>query len=851
MKKLLRAAFLIVTTYHAYGQNEYFFPAGQNFDSAIKSPEEFLGYPVGEYHTRHDRMVSYFQYLAEASDRASFQTIGMTYEQRPQIVLTVTTPQNHNNLETIRLEHLKISDPNQVLPDISKMPAIITLGYNVHGNEPSSSEAALLTAYYLVASNSSETENYRANSVIFIDPAYNPDGRDRHTNWANMHRGDPKVADPVDREHNEVWPSGRVNHYWFDLNRDWLPLVHPESKARIDFYHQWMPNMVTDFHEMGTNSTYFFEPTKPFGSENPLVPRSNYDGLNNMMAKYFSKALDDIGSLYFTKEVYDNSYPGYGSTYPDIHGGLGIVFEQASSRGHLQQSLTKKVGFRFTIRNHLRSSLAAVQGTVNERETFLKHQREFFTSSLSIANSDSVKAYVFAETSDKTRLNAFIDLLLRHKIEIYKNPQSASIEGQSVVGGQSYIVPTGQKQYRMAKSIFEKVKTFHDSVFYDASAWSMALSYSIPHDELKFAKFQRGDLVTAVDNQPVSFKEAPYAYVLNWSDLNAPKALTHLFNSGLYVHAAKKPFSVNVEGKRKDFGSGSLLISVADQDIPTSQVHQSVKAAAHHSGLQIDGVTTGTSIAGIDLGSRNFSVIKKPKALMIVGEGIYLYEAGEIWHLLDTRVGLPITKVDKIDLANAKLNDYTTVVLVNGNYSDIKDSWIEELKVWIKAGGTLITQKSATSWAIKNGLGEAEIRKPENDENTGVPRLDYVTGRDVRGAQRIGGSIYEIDLDITHPIGYGYTSRKIPIYRNGSLFLEPSKNEFSTVGMYTKNPWLSGFVSAENRELIANSAAIVVSGNGRGRTVMFTDNTNFRGAWLGTSKLFLNALFFGDLISEP
>ncbi|MEQ8534213.1 MAG: M14 family zinc carboxypeptidase, partial [Imperialibacter sp.] len=256
MKRIFLLLSAFVFTGLAQAQNEYFFPEHGNFDSSIPSPEEFLGYPIGEWHTRHDNIVAYMEKLAAVSDRATVQNIGYTYEHRAQVVLTISSPANLGRLEAIRTEHLKLTDPAQPMPDISKIPAIIHLGYNVHGNEPSSAEAALLTAYYLVASNEPDAEHYRQNGVIFIEPSLNPDGRDRHANWANMHKGFPPVADPIDREHNEVWPGGRTNHYWYDLNRDWLPLAHVESQNRIKWHQKWYPNMVTDFHEMGTNSTY-------------------------------------------------------------------------------------------------------------------------------------------------------------------------------------------------------------------------------------------------------------------------------------------------------------------------------------------------------------------------------------------------------------------------------------------------------------------------------------------------------------------------------------------------------------------------------------------------------------------
>ncbi|NIP57139.1 MAG: zinc carboxypeptidase, partial [Gemmatimonadetes bacterium] len=277
---LLAGLVLLAPDARAQGSGEptaYFFPEDQRgFDAGVPSPEEFLGYEIGAHHTRHDRIVAYMQELARVSDRATYRVIGETIELRPMPVLTITSPGNHARLEEIRRRHLEATEPGAELAPAAERPVIVHLGYGVHGNETSSAEAAMLTAYWLVAGESTEVARYLDEGVYHVEPVLNPDGRDRHTHWANMHRAEPFVADPLDREHNEVWPGGRTNHYWFDLNRDWLPLVHPESRARIDFHHRWRPNVVTDYHEMGTSSTYFFEPSEPVGSWNPLLPERLY-----------------------------------------------------------------------------------------------------------------------------------------------------------------------------------------------------------------------------------------------------------------------------------------------------------------------------------------------------------------------------------------------------------------------------------------------------------------------------------------------------------------------------------------------------------------------------------------------
>ena len=381
MKKILLLGFLLLIASPIFSQ-DYFYKDLGPFNEEIPSPEAFLGYAIGDYHTRHDRVVAYFRKLAELSDKANLNVYGHTHEKRELVMLTISKSSNIQNIESLREQHLTLVDTDKALPDVSSLPVFINLAYNVHGNEPSSTEAALLTAYVLVASKNESVRAYLDDAVIFIDPTINPDGRDRHTHWANTRRGTPLVADRFDMEHNEPNPSGRTNHYWFDLNRDWLLGVHPESQAKLKWYHQWYPNVVTDFHEMGTNSTYFFEPMKPIGSLDPIMPKENYTTLNDLFAKQFVADLNAIGSFYFTKEAFDGTYPGYGSSYPDLQGALALLFEQASSRGHLQETESGSISFRFTIRNQFVSSFATIKAAIANKDYLHTYERKFFTSAI-------------------------------------------------------------------------------------------------------------------------------------------------------------------------------------------------------------------------------------------------------------------------------------------------------------------------------------------------------------------------------------------------------------------------------------------------------------------------------------
>jgi Zinc carboxypeptidase len=836
----------------------YFFKDDEPFDQNIPSPEEFLGYPIGTQHTRHDRIVAYLDKLAEVSDRAQIARYGRTHEQRELVILTISEPDNLKNIDNLQQQHLTFIDPSAATPDIDNLPVFVNLAYNVHGNEPSSSEAAMLTAYTLVASKSQAILNYLAGAVVFIDPTINPDGRDRHTQWANQYRGSPLVADPLDAEHNEAWPRGRTNHYWFDLNRDWLLAINPESRGKLNWIHQWYPNVVTDFHEMGSSATYFFEPMKANASKNPIMPKENYTTLNNTFARYFSKRLDEIGSLYFTKEAFDGTYPGYGSSYPDLQGGLALLFEQASSRGHVQQTMTGKITFAFTIRNQYTSSLATIEAAVENKRILYDYQKAFFKSALTNAKSSKTTGYVFGDNFDENRTRAFIDKLLIHRIKVYELSGSTTSGGYTYQPGKAYIVPTAQPQYRMMQSMFETYDDYTDSVYYDASAWSVANFYNMKYAAVT-GSLKKGNEVTREGNtrKVNEVQKSAYAYLIDWDDYNASAMTFYLQDHGTNLSSAFKPFTIEAGGQTRSFSYGTLLAHVNGQKISADSLYQLLKTGSKKFGVAVYDVKSGMSAQGIDLGSRNVRPLAKPKALMFIDEDVASYEAGEVWHLLDTRVDMPITKLRLGMFNRADLNKYNVIVMVSGGYSSLDSVKRQQIKQWVQKGNTLITTRGATEWAIKKKLvKESLVEDPEKKEKKGeeksIARKPYVDAPENLGRERVGGAIFQVSLDLTHPLAFGYHDKLIPVYRNSNVWLSPSKNEYSTVAKYTKNPHLDGFISDENmKKFLIPSASLIVSPLGKGRVVMFADNPNFRGSWYGTNRLFLNAIFLGQHISVP
>jgi len=832
MKKLPLLLSAVLFTLTALAQENYFYPNAGKLNPAIPSPAQFLGYNIGEQHTRHERIVEYIKELDRLSDRVSSEIIGETFEHRAQITAVFTDPKNHQNIESIREAHLA----GQKNGATKNVPLVIHLAYNVHGNEPSSSEAAMLTAYYLTASESEETKQWLSQMVITMDPNINPDGRDRHTNWANMHKGFPPVADPNDREHNEIWPGGRFNHYWFDLNRDWYLATFPETRNRINFFHKWRPYVQTDHHEMGTNSTFYFDPGEE-ASNNPVVPGYLYKNIYPKFAEYFTKAANNIGSMYFTKEAFDKLYPGYGSSYINFYGGAGFLFEQGSSRGHVQETTTIPITFAFTIRNQFTASLATIKASLAEKDALLDLRKNFYETAKKQAEASVIKGYTFGDPNDYNRTKAFVDLLQIHRVDVYEVPNS-----------KQFYVPVAQDNHIMVRTIFENQIPYKDSSFYDASTWSLIHAFNLPYTEVKTA-FVAGAKINAALNvtKPAATKST-YAYIVNNTDYNIHQFIFDLQKQGVIVQTATRPFSINIGATDKQFGYGTVVVSVQQQKLSSEKVYEIIQAASIEANLEVHSISTGFSNAGIDLGSNYVRTLKKPEAIMIIGTGVAASEAGEVWHLLDQRLSMPITKADVLTFSRIDLTRYNTMIMVSGNYALLDKSSVDKIKTWIQNGNTLITIKGGAEWAIRNGITKHKLITDSVFSST---RQLYDRAVEIEGAKALGGSIFKIDLDTTNPIGYGFTNKYVSVYKNGLTFFQKSTNPYNTVAQYLNEPVVGGYVHATTLKKMRNNPSILIGQEGMGRVVLFADEPNFRGAWYGTNKLFLNALFYGSLINVP
>ena len=819
----MKNVFFVIAIFYAINLNSqtnlsYYFGDNINFDESIPKPSEIIGHEVGEWHVTHDKLVQYMYAVAESSDRVLIEETGKTYENRPLLILKVSSNKNIKVLEKIQKKHIEISNGKK-MNEFENMPAVVYQGYGVHGNEASASNASILGIYYLAASNSEETNEILNNTVILFDPCLNPDGFQRFANWVNSNKNLVPNPDNNDREFSEVWPGGRTNHYWFDLNRDWLPVQLPESQARVKTFTEWLPNIVTDHHEMGTNSTFFFQPGVP-SRVNPLIPNLNQE-LTEKIAKYHADYLDKIGSLYYSKEDYDDFYFGKGSTYPDANGGIGILFEQGSSRGHIQNSQNGILTFPFAIRNQLTTTLSTLKAASSLKNELLAYMNTFYVNNFNESAKSKYMGIGFGNNQDKTSSYQLAKILKAHKIDVFEtNDQKFK-----------YYVPIKQKKSKLIKAMFDTQTKFEDSLFYDVSAWTFPLAFNLNYDFLK-ESFDVNKLFEKPVGKVSDF--STYGYLIKPHDYNIPAFINYLQEKKIRLKSSSKSFKI----KNNFFDYGSILIPVEGQSQKPEKLFNLLTNISNKTGIDVYALSSGYE-DNIGVGSNSFTTILKPKVGLIVGNGVRAYDAGEIWHLFDTRYKIPITKIDIRNLNRANLLEYSHIILPSYSGKNID---IKKIENYLKNGGNLIAYRSSINWLKENKIINIDFLKKDKYASN----VSFEDRGKFTGSQVIGGTIFNTKIDKSHPINFGIINDNLPTFKNNTIFMKPEKNSFNNPIQYSKNVLLSGYISDDNLELLIKSVPFKIKRYFSGKIFLFADNTNFRAFWYGTNRLLMNTIYLSN-----
>lgn len=828
-----------------------YLPKQASFNSNIPLPSKTLGFEIGERHVRHDQLKQYFNNLAQHSNRIKMTAIGRTAQLREQFLVTVSSAENLATLDDI-LAKRRVPYQTKALKNANE-PLVIWLGYSIHGDELSGANAAMVVAYYLAASEEEEINTLLSNTIIVLEPSMNPDGMDRFVNWVTTYRGSANNSDAEHVEHHQSWISGRTNHFWFDLNRDWLLLSQQESQHRLKYFYQYQPHVLGDYHEMGPNSSYFFQPGI-VSRTNLLTPKQNVT-LTKKLARFHANALDQAQRLYFSEESYDDFYYGKGSTYPDINASIGILFEQASARGMQQDTINGLLTFEYGIQNHVLTSLSTIEGAWQHRKELKTYRKNFYQEAIKQAKKEKFKGYLFSETKDEYRLNTLLDKLSQHQIHAYKLTDDFSYQDKNYPKETSFYVPLAQNQYRLVQALFSQETDFPDNTFYDVSGWTMPLAMNLDFQQvestwglkLRQTPWSKKDVIYA---NKISTNSTDYAYAFEWHHALAPKLLNQLQNKNIKAKVATSPFVSQVEGKERTFARGTIIIPASIQ--LTQSWRENLAELASITNIELVTINSGLTSQGIDFGSNSFNELTQPKALLLGGKGISQYEAGEIRYYLDETLQIPVSIVEHARLASIELSHYSHLILVDGDYKALLENHKSQIKTWLKQGGVVVAQKRGAKWLAKQDILSVDfIETKEIDQLFDSEQLSYQDKEKLSARKRIAGAIFATELDISHPLAFGYIDKRLPLFRNSTLIMDAGQQPFVTLAKYNATPLLSGYTDKNLVNRLAYSAAIVAHNYGQGRVIASTDVLAFRGYWLGSAKLLANSLFFAKAFNSP
>lgn len=868
-------------------------------DPAIPTYESVIGRPLGDDVSTFAETERYLHALATASPRITVQRYGESWEGRALYNVIVASPENHQRTAEIQANMQRLADPRG-LDDgsvdhlLRSLPGVAWLIYNVHGDEPSGTDAALALAYHLCAAqNDPLVDAILGECVVLLDPVQNPDGRDRFVHGFRGMRGRESDPEPDAAEHNQPWPGGRSNHYWFDMNRDWFALTQPETRARVRLFHQWWPVVVADLHEMGGNSTYYFAPpAEPVNPEVTLPQRQWLERYGRNNATWF----DRFGFAYFMRENYDAFYPGYGDGWPLFQGSIGMTYEQGSVRGQRYRREDEiEVHYRDCVQHHFVASLSTLETLARNRQDALATFLEYRRSAVREGDTGRIREFVFPAGSDRGRTERLMGLLAVQGIEVKRATDELRNERtRDYFGGPetarsfptgTFVVSLAQPQKRLANVLLvqhqemsveflqEQKRRYHrreGTDFYDLTGWSLPLLYDV--ECYAAADSSRGP-IERVDAAPLLDRPTPppppaaagVAYLVPWGSHAAAAATVALLAADVRVLGAGKRFT---QGGRV-YPAGTAIVRVAEHQ-DRAALHATVTRVAAATASEVIATDTGWVEDGIALGSNDVKALKKPRVALVCDRPTDAYSAGWARYLLDQVYAVPLTLIRTHQLGRARLERFTTVVLPDGTgFGDaIGKAGTERLKAWIDQGGTLITFANATQWLTDQDVGllasarEARDRPPDdkvpNDPAGGTTpagetkrpppfRYDTAILPDKELPGETPGAILRVRLDPDHWLAFGYQGGTNVVVGSRNVFTPLKLDRGVNVAVYEARDrlLLSGFNWDDKLDQLAQKAYLVHQPHGRGHVVAFAEDPNVRGLTRGLELLVLNAILFG------
>lgn len=834
MRKFLLSSLILLMIQIGYAQT-------------LPTPDQFLGYALGTQFTPYYRVLAYYEAVAAVTPNMQLIQYGTTYEGRPLMLAILSSAENTGKIEQIRQHNIDIA--NGTGKPAAGDPAIVWLSYNVHGNEAVSTEASMITLYMLANKANTQQQEWLKNVVVLIDPCLNPDGRERYVNFYNQVH--TRYADPLlfAREHNEPWPGGRANHYYFDLNRDWAWQTQVESQQRVVQYSRWMPQVHVDFHEQSIDAPYYFAPAaEPFHDIIKPWQRSMQMLIGKNNARYF----DQEGWLYFTKEFFDMFYPSYGDTYPTYNGAIGMTYEQGGG-GRAGLAGLKQDGDTLTlsqrIAHHRTTGLSTIEIASQESAQLLKEFSKYFYDAVHTPDGPYL-SYVVKAAGNNEKLASLGALLNKNGIRFGYGAAVGKANGFNYFNGKTenftidkedMVISAAQARSNLLKVLFEPDSRLSDSVTYDITAWSLPYAYGLQTYALRQLLTPAKDsLQTTVNTALVATR--PYAYLARWNSIKDVRFLSALLQKRIRVRYAEGDFMAG----GKTFPAGTLIITRSGNEAANGQFDEQVVHLANTYKTTLDAVATGFVEKGVDFGSEKVRFIKPVRAAVVMGEGVSSLAAGEVWHFFEQQINYPLTVVDIKQLPAINWKALDVLILPDGNYRYLSDKDISnKLRDWINAGGKLIVMQEALAQIASLDWG-IHLKKTEEDKEE--KKDDYTllksyANREREGVkQAIPGAIYKVQLDNTHPLAFGFPAVYYTLKQDSRIY-DYLEDGGWNVGIIKKDNYLSGFVGTETRKKLKDGLLFGVKEMGEGKIVMMADDPLFRSFWENGKLLFGNALF--------
>ncbi|EON77352.1 Peptidase M14, carboxypeptidase A precursor [Lunatimonas lonarensis] len=818
-----------------------------------KSPDAFLGYELGSRFTPHHRVVAYFEHVASLNEGVSLEYYGESVEYRPLVVAFVSANTQAASPEQIREDNLRRAG---LLDGEPKTEVPVTwLSYNVHGNEAVSSEAAMMTLYALVDPEQPRVSEWLQNTLVVIDPCLNPDGHERYVNWYMQKAHRHLQPDPQSMEHQEPWPSGRPNHYLFDLNRDWVWQTQQESRYRMALYNRWLPQVHVDFHEMGIDDPYYFAPAaEPLHEQLSPFQVTFQEWFGRNTAAYF----DQENWFYYTKENFDLLYPSYGDTYPMYSGAIGMTIEQGGS-GRAGLAMLNALGDTVTlaerILHHHTTALSAIETTSKHAKQVVDEYANFFRNSRSRPKS-SHQTFVVRASNLPARVQPFLDLLDRNGIWYGRGGISRSLTGFHYLNGseetfslqpEDIVISTNQPKSVLAQVLLEPETVLTDSLTYDITTWALPYAFNLEAYAVKsrFDPNSPFEKEAFVPNEP---DPVTLAYLAPWNATVHARFLSELLQAGIRVRTASSTFRLG----DTSYPAGTLIIARGGNE-RIADFHRRVTDLANRLEIRLGKTTTGFVDAGRDFGSSAVRTVSAPKIALVGGEKVNSLNLGELWHYFEQELEYPISILDHSRIPTMDLTMYDVIVLPSGNYGSLDQAANKQLNDWVHNGGRLIALEGALGlfvdqegYGLKTYRTEAErIWRMEYEEEQPEWELTipFQERERLQVSEQVIGAVLQVQIDGTHPLGYGLTDKYFTLKNSSERYSYLGQEGVNVGYIPSLDHHRAGFIGYKAKPKLESSLVFGVENLGKGSLVYLVDNPLFRGFWESGKLLMANAVF--------